>query len=134
MVNKTVLTNQINNLKRYYNLSNVECNQIKSVIFNSIYPGDAELKSIADFICEKYNVSINDLKARNNKRELSHPRIVFYITARLLTKKSTADIAKFVNKSHCNVIKYMKDYNDNYPIKKDVDEMIEIINNENEIV
>jgi chromosomal replication initiator protein len=67
------------------------------------------IESIREFVAQKYNVKVDDLVSKNNKREISHPRQIAMYICKKLTKNPLNDIGnKFGGKHHSTVLHSIK--------------------------
>jgi chromosomal replication initiator protein len=83
------------------------------------------IESIREFVAQKYNIKVEDLVSKSNKREIAEPRQIAMYLCKKLTKKPLNEIGnKFGGKHHSTVLHSLNKIENN--IKNDPDFSMEI--------
>lgn len=92
------------------------------------------LKDIKEVVANYYNISVDDLISKNKSKNIAYPRQIAMYIARKLTDHSLPKIGdEFGGRDHSTVLhafnKVEKDMEDSQEIKKNIDDLISMLNN-----
>lgn len=64
-----------------------------------------DLKKISDIVCQRYHITIEDIKSKKKPKEIAYPRQIAMFLARKLTEESLSEIGSFYGgRDHTTVI------------------------------
>jgi chromosomal replication initiator protein len=95
----------------------------------SLRKKDVTIERIQEFVSQKYNIKIDDLISKSNKREIAEPRQVAMYISKRLTKTPLHEIgSKFGGKHHSTVLhsinKIENNIDNDFEFKREIDNII----------
>ncbi|MCK4765192.1 MAG: chromosomal replication initiator protein DnaA [Candidatus Aminicenantes bacterium] len=98
--------------------------------FISLRKKPATVKGIQEFVAQKFNIKVNDLISKSNKKDIAYPRQIAMFVCKKLTKIPLYEIGdKFGGKHHSTVLhsikKIEKRMEANYEFDKEINDLIE---------
>jgi len=105
--------------------------KIKNFKIQNTPLSNAWLNQVSEFVCNKYGVTIEDLKSRSRDRyRCNYPRRTFFYLAYNYSLNGYKKVGQFLNKDHATVIHHCKQYQQALDFKYDPmhDRFAEILN------
>lgn len=100
------LEGAFNKVSAYASIQNIDLtiDMVKKVLNFSAKTKEIDIESIANAVCEHFEVTEKDLKSTARNQKISRARHIAVYLARELTQQSFVNIANFFNKKHPTIL------------------------------